>query len=540
MAADYDYIIVGAGSAGCVLAHRLSADPAVRVLLLEAGGRDNSFLIHMPAGIARLIAPKVNWLYQTEPQAALHGRRLFWPRGKTLGGSSSINAMVYIRGQPRDYDHWRDLGNPGWGYRDVLPYFRRAENNESIHTEWHGRGGPLNVCERRYTNPLSHQFVAAAVASGLAENADFNGREQAGAGLYQVTQLAGRRCSAADAYLHPIAHRRNLTVMTGAMALHIRLRGRKAVGIEYIRGGARLVALAQREVLLAAGAINSPQLLLLSGIGPADELRAQGLAVQHDLPGVGRNLQDHLDVHVIHACTQPITLDRLASGVGAVRTALCYALRHDGPGTSNVAEAGAFLCCDEQAATPDVQLHFIPAYVVDHGRRRMPGHGMTLHVCYLRPASRGTIRLASSDPLQPPRIDPAYLSVPQDLGPLVAGIRRAREIYAQAPLRAVVGAEVFPGAEQRSGAQIEQFIRAAAETEYHPVGTCRMGADDAAVVDAQLRVRGVDGLRVVDASIMPTLVSGNTNAPTIMIAEKAADLILGTAPAVSLSAKPSL
>ena len=530
MGADYDYIIVGAGSAGCVLAHRLSADPTVRVLLLEAGGRDNSFLIRMPAGIARLIAPRVNWLYQTEPQPTLQNRRLFWPRGKTLGGSSSINAMVYIRGQARDYDHWGDLGNPGWSYRDVLPYFRRAEHNESIHDEWHGDGGPLNVCERRYTNPLSHQFVAAAVASGLPANADFNGRDQVGAGLYQVTQKAGRRCSAAAAYLHPIAARPNLTVLTGAQGLRVRLQGRQAVGIDYARGGACLTARAQREVLLAAGAINSPQLLLLSGIGPAEELRAQGLAVQHDLPGVGRNLQDHLDVHVIHACTQPITLDPLARGFGAVRTALRYALLHDGPGASNVAEAGALLCCDERAATPDVQLHFIPAYVVDHGRRRMPGYGMTLHVCYLRPASRGTIRLASADPLQAPRIDPAYLSVPQDLGPLVAGIRRARDIFAQAPLRAVTGAEVFPGAERRTDTQIEAFIRAAAETEYHPVGTCRMGTDDMAVVDPQLRVRGLEGLRVVDASIMPSLVSGNTNAPTIMIAEKAADLILGAGP----------
>ncbi len=527
MANAYDYIIVGAGSAGCVLAHRLSADPTIRVLLLEAGGRDDSFLIHMPAGIARLITPKVNWLYETEPQAGLHGRRLFWPRGKTLGGSSSINAMVYIRGQPRDYDHWRDLGNPGWGYQDVLPYFRRAENNEAIYDDWHGCGGPLNVCERRYTNPLSRLFVEAAAASGLARNADFNGREQDGAGLYQVTQRAGRRCSAASAYLHPVARRPNLTVVTGALALRILLEGRRATGIEYARGGAALEARAEREVLLAAGAINTPQLLLLSGIGPPDELREQGLAARHELPGVGRNLQDHLDIHVIHACTQPVTLDPLARGFGAARTALRYALLKNGPGVSNVAEAGAFLRCDPQSPGPDVQLHFIPAYVVDHGRRRLPGYGMTLHVCYLRPASRGTIRLASARPAQPPRIDPAYLSAPADLAPLIAGIRRAREIYAQAPLRGYLGEEVFPGAERRSDAQLEHFIRGAAETEYHPVGTCRMGTDEQAVVDPQLRVRGLEGLRVVDASIMPTLVSGNTNAPTIMIAEKAADLILG-------------
>ncbi len=530
MNATYDYIIVGAGSAGCVLAHRLSADPSIRVLLLEAGGRDDSFLIHMPAGIARLITPKVNWLYQTEPQAELHGRRLFWPRGKTLGGSSSINAMVYIRGQPQDYDHWCDGGNPGWAYRDVLPYFRRAENNEALHDAWHGRGGPLNVCDRRYTNPLSDLFVEAAVASGLARNADFNGPEQHGAGRYQVTQRDGRRCSAASAYLHPIAARRNLTVATGALALRILLEGRRAVGVEYARGGTPLAARAEREVLLAAGAINSPQLLLLSGIGPADELRAQGLTVRHDLPGVGRNLQDHLDVHVIRVCTRPVTLDPLARGLGAARTALRYALFKTGAGVSNVAEAGAFLRTGPEADTPDVQLHFIPAYVVDHGRRHMPGYGMTLHVCYLRPASRGTIRLASPDPAAPARIDPGYLSEPADLAPLIAGIRRARDIYAQAPLRAYLGPEVFPGEGRDSDAALEAFIRAAAETEYHPVGTCRMGSDAAAVVDPQLRVRGLDGLRVVDASVMPTLVSGNTNAPTIMIAEKAADLILSRTP----------
>jgi len=527
MTAPYDYIIVGAGSAGCVLANRLSADPALRVLVLEAGGRDTSFLIHMPAGIARLTTPAVNWLYETEPQGALAGRRLFWPRGKTLGGSSSINAMVYIRGQRTDYDHWCRLGNPGWGFDPVLPYFRRAEHNESFEDEWHGRGGPLNVSARRYTNPLTHQFVAAAEAAGLAANPDFNGRDQEGAGLYQVTQKAGRRCSAADAYLHPIARRANLTVLTGALALRVLFEGRRAIGIEYLRGGIRTEVRAQREVLLAGGAINSPHLLLLSGIGPADELRAHGLEVRHDLPGVGRNLQDHLDVHVIHACKRPVTLDARARGFGALRTALRYALFHDGPGVSNVAEAGAFLRSSAQAPTPDVQMHFIPAYVVDHGRRRMPGYGMTLHVCYLRPGSRGSIRLASAQPTQAARIDPGYLTDPSDLAPLIAGIRRARDIYAQAPLRADLGEEVFPGSAQRSDADLERFIRAAAETEYHPVGTCRMGTDAEAVVDPQLKVRGLEGVRVVDASIMPTLVSGNTNAPVIMIAEKAADLILG-------------
>ena len=530
MVATFDYIIVGAGSAGCVLANRLSADPAVRVLLLEAGGRDDSFLIRMPAGIGRLVTPDVNWLYETVPQAQMGGRRMFWPRGKTLGGSSSLNAMVYIRGQRQDYDRWRDAGNPGWGYEEVLPYFRRSENNEVFDGELHGRGGPLNVCERRYTNPLSRVFVEAAVSSGLPHNPDFNGREQAGAGLYQVTQRRGRRCSAATAYLHPVLHRPNLTVITGALAQRILLQAHRATGVAYVHGGAQREARARREVLISAGAINSPQLLLLSGIGPAQEIRTLGLPVHHDLPGVGKNLQDHLDINVIHACTEPITLDGSARGLGALKTALRFAVSRSGPGVSNVAEAGAFLRSGPDAAAPDVQLHFIPAYVLDHGRRKMHGHGMTLHVCYLRPASRGEIRVRSADPADPPLIDPRYLSVASDLTPLIAGIRRARDIYAQAPFRRYLGAEAFPGRGTQSDAELGAFIRSAAETEYHPIGTCRMGVDAQAVVDPELRVRGVDALRVVDASIMPTLVSGNTNAPTIMIAEKAADMVLGETP----------
>ena len=527
MAATFDYVIVGAGSAGCVLANRLSADRTVKVLLLEAGGRDDSFLIRMPAGIARLITPDVNWLYETAPQPHLKGRRLFWPRGKTLGGSSSINAMVYIRGQRQDYDLWRRLGNPGWGYDDVLRYFRRSEHNETRAGDLHGAGGPLNVCECRYTNPLTREFVAAAAAAGLPLNPDFNGREQDGAGFYQVTQKRGLRCSAAAAYLHPVMHRPNLTVVTGALVQRVLIQGQRATGVTYARNGRTSEVRAEREVLISAGAINSPQLLLLSGIGPAGEIRPFGIPVQHDLPGVGKNLQDHLDINVIHACTAPITLDGYARGFGALKAALRFALFKNGPGASNVAEAGAFLRSTPQSATPDVQLHFIPAYVVDHGRRRMPGYGLTLHVCNLRPRSRGEIRLASADPAAAPRIDPRYLADPADLAPLLAGMRRARDIYAQAPLRGYLGAEVFPGKDRQSDSDLGQFVREAAETEYHPVGTCKMGDDEHAVVDHALRVRGIERLRVVDASIMPTLVSGNTNAPTVMIAEKAADMILG-------------
>ncbi len=526
MAATYDYIIVGAGSAGCVLANRLSADPAIKVLLLEAGGRDRSFLIHMPAGIGRLITPDVNWLYDTVPQAAMKGRRMFCPRGKTLGGSSSINAMVYIRGQREDYDLWRALGNPGWGYDDVLPYFRKSENNDSLNDDLHGHGGPLNVCERRYTNPLSRIFVAAAEQAGIPFNPDFNGPEQAGAGFYQVTQKDGKRCSAAVGYLHSVRERPNLTVVTGALVSRVALQGTRATGVFYALKGERIEARAEREVLLAGGAINSPQILMLSGIGAAADLRPLGIAVHHELPGVGKNLQDHLDINVIHACTEAITLDGFATGLGSLKTAAQFALFKQGPGVSNIAEAGAFLRSGPDAATPDVQLHFIPAYVLDHGRKKIPGHGMTLHVCYLRPESRGTIRLASADPAAAPLIDPGYLSAQSDVAPLIAGIRRARDIYAAAAFRPYLGPERYPGPGKQSDADLEDFIREFAATEYHPVGTCKMGSDDRAVVDHELKVRGLDGLRVVDASIMPTLTSGNTNAPTIMIAEKAADMIL--------------
>jgi choline dehydrogenase-like flavoprotein len=523
-AATYDYIIVGAGSAGCVLANRLSADPSKQVLLLEAGGRDSSPLIHMPAGLAKLGSPRVNWKYETAPQPAMAGRRMYWPRGKTLGGSSSINAMVYIRGQARDYDQWRQLGNAGWSYDDVLPLFRAAENNERIHDAFHGQGGPLNVAERPYTNPLSVLFVAAAQEAGIALNPDFNGASQAGCGLYQVTQKNGARCSAAVGYLHPIIDRQNLTVITRAHAMRVVIEKLRATGVEYMNRGVKVVAYASREVLLAGGAINSPQLLMLSGVGPADNLRNVGLTAVLDLAGVGKNLQDHLNVNVINECKLPITLDRKSRGLASLLVALQFALTRKGPGTSNVAEAGAFATC-AGAGSPDVQFHFIPAYVVDHGRVKMKGNGVTLHACCLRPESRGEIRLASKNFIDPPHIDPNYLASRNDLNVLIAGIHKAREILAASPFRPYLGAERFPGAAARSDAELETFIRVSAETEYHPVGTCRMGSDPLAVVDERLRVRGIGNLRVADCSIMPTLVSGNTNAPAIMIGEKAAAMI---------------
>jgi len=527
MAANgYDYIVVGSGSAGSVLANRLSADPAATVLLLEAGGFDRSLFVRMPGGIARLDSPKFNWQYATAPQPAMQGRRMYQPRGRVLGGSSTINAMVYMRGQPADYDHWRQLGNVGWTYADVLPLFKKAERNERIADDFHGRDGPLNVAERPYTNPLSHVFVAAAQQAGIPFNPDFNGAVQLGCGLFQVTQKGGERCSAAAAYLHPVAGRKNLTILVNAQVTRVAIENGRAVGVAYLRGGRQYTARAVQEVVLAAGGINSPQLLLLSGIGPADELRALGVPVVHDLPGVGRNLQDHLNVNIVQRAARPVTLDHKDRGLASLAVALQFLLFKTGPGTSNVAEAGAFICSSLGAATPDIQYHFIPAQVVDHARTRLDGHGVTLHSCCLRPHSRGEVRLASADPLAPPVIDPNYLAADYDLKILIEGICRGRDILAAPAFKPWLGEERLPGAALKSDADLEAFIRASAETEYHPVGTCKMGSDALAVVDERLRVRGLERLRVIDASIMPTVVSGNTNAPAIMIAEKGAEMML--------------
>jgi choline dehydrogenase len=527
--AGYDYVIVGAGSAGSVLANRLSADPQTKVLLLEAGGSDRSIYVRMPAGIANLSGPKFNWGYETVPQPALKGRRLYWPRGKLLGGSSSVNAMVYMRGQPQDYDHWRQLGNTGWSYADVLPLFKKSERNERIRDEFHGADGPLNVTRRPYTHPLSQAFVEAAQQAGLPLNPDFNGASQLGCGQFQVTQKNGERWSAAAAYLHPIAKRDNLTIITKAQATRILIAQGRAVGVQYVRSGKPHSVYAGQEVLLCGGAINSPQLLLLSGIGPADDLRALRIDVALDLPGVGKNLQDHLNVNIVQRAKGRVTLDGKSRGLAPLGVLLQFLMFKSGPGTSNIAEAGAFAISALGAATPDVQYHFIPAQVVDHARTPMDGYGVTLHACCLRPHSRGEIRLASADPLQPPLIDPNYLASAYDLKILIDGIKRGREILAAAALQSWLADERIPGPGVQSDLELEDFVRSTAETEYHPVGTCKMGNDAMAVVDEKLRVRGIERLRVVDASIMPTLVSGNTNAPTMMIAEKAAELMLSAA-----------
>lgn len=535
----YDYIIVGGGSAGCTLAGRLSEDPNVSVALIEAGGPDRSTLIHCPAGLAVMAKFELNgWGYNTVPQPGLNGRKGYQPRGKVLGGSSSINAMVYARGHARDYDDWAARGNPGWSYADVLPYFKRAEHNERGADDFHGEGGPLNVMDLRSPNPFLSAFMEAGLQAGERHNTDFNGADQEGIGAYQVTHKNGERFSAAKAYLTPHLGRANLKLITRALTTRVVTETRDgqvhAVGVEYRadagHGAVQTLRLRSGgEVLLSAGAFGSPQLLMLSGIGPADHLREHGIGVVHDLPGVGENLHDHPDVVMVVNAPKLTDLFGLSwqGTVNTVRAIFEWRRSRSGMLTTNFAEAGGFIKSAPEEAIPDLQLHFVVGKLVDHGRKTVFGHGYSCHVCLLRPKSRGTLRLASPDPRRAPLIDPAFLQDPDDMARMVRGFKRVRELMHQPALTRHGGVETAASASAQTDDQIEQFIRNHADTIYHPVGSCRMGPDDdpMAVVDAQLRVRGVQALRVIDASVMPQVVGGNTNAPVIMMAEKAVDMM---------------
>jgi len=525
----YDYVIVGAGSAGCVLAERLSRDPDTKVCLLEAGKPDRAFWIHWPLGVILLLRSKVlNWAFYTTPQKQMGNRRLFWPRGKMLGGSSSMNGMIYVRGHASDYDHWAELGNRGWSYKDVLPIFKRVENQERGADEYHGVGGGLNVADLTQHGLPCQDFVAACEQAGIPYNPDFSGAKLEGCGYYQVTQKGGERWSSSRANLRPAEDRPNLTILTEARATKVLFEGKRAVGVAYRGKGQKTdeEVRASREVLLSGGAVNSPHLLLLSGVGPSQELARHNIEQRHELPGVGENLQDHLDILMN---VRNKKRDSIALGLRALPRTVVelfkYIFKRKGHLASNVAESGAFVRSNKDLAAPDLQYHFFNAFLKNHALTLTFGYGYALHCCALQPYSRGRISLDSADPMADPAIDAGYLTDERDLDKLVEGFKLSRDILAQQAFDHRRGEETIPGAPVQTDDEIRTFIRDNAETIYHPVGSCKMGHDDQAVVDDRLRVHGLEGLRVVDASIMPTLVSGNTNGPTIMIADKAAEMI---------------
>jgi len=528
----YDYVIVGAGSAGCTLANRLSADPAIKVCLIEAGKKDNSLMIRMPAGVGSLIkqANDHNWGFYTEAQKHMNGRKLYWPRGKGWGGSSSINGMVYIRGHAGDYDQWSQMGLQGWSFADVLPYFKRSEAYEGGDNAFHGGAGPLRVSESPMSSPIYRAFVQAGEQAGYERTDDFNGAQQEGFGRYQRTIHKGERWSASYGYLRPIEGvRPNLTVISTGLVTRVLIENGRATGVEVVEGKGALtqVIQADKEVVVCAGAVQSPQILMLSGIGNPEHLDRFGIKAKVSSPGVGQNLQDHLDVTVIHEMTQPVSAYSAQKGIKKMGVGLRYLFNQTGPGADNFLQAGAFINSREGLSMPDIQLHLVNAIMMDHGNHDPQKDGFTVHACQLRPESRGTICLASDDPFAHPAIDPNYLAAEEDRRAMREAVKMVRDVCGQSALNALRGAEIMPGASVVTDEDIDGFIRRMGETIYHPVGTVAMGTGDDSPVDGQLRVRGVDGLRVVDASVMPTLVGGNTNAPTIMVAEKAADMMLG-------------